>query len=59
MSNNAIACEKKSDHPMLAVSIGNTTYLVGIHFNEAAKETIDDKLKRLICKDVQKQKTVS
>lgn len=59
MPDNAIANEKKTDHLMLAIPIGNTTYMVGIHFNEAAKETIDDKLKRLIRKDVQKLKTVS
>ena len=32
---------------------GNTTFLVGLHFNEASKETLDDKLKKLIRKDVE------
>lgn len=59
MSENSIISENKAIHPMLAIPIGNTTYMVGIHFNEATKETLDDKLKRLICKDVLKLKTVS
>lgn len=32
---------------------GNTTFLVGLHFSEVSKETLDDKLKRLIRKDVE------
>ena len=59
MPDNTIVSDNRTAHPMLAVPIGNTTYMVGIHFNEAAKETLDDKLKRLIRKDVQMMKTVS
>ena len=32
---------------------GSTTFLVGLHFSESCKETLDDKLKRLIRKDVE------
>ena len=28
--------------------IGNTTYVVRVHFSETAKETLEDKIKRLI-----------
>ena len=35
------------------VKSGNTTFLVGLHFSEASKETLDDKLKKLIRKDVE------
>jgi hypothetical protein len=28
--------------------IGNTTYVVRVHFNETAKETLEDKIKRLV-----------
>ena len=31
--------------------IGNTTYKVQIHFNETAKETMEDKILRLIRND--------
>lgn len=29
--------------------IGNTTYLVGVFFNNAKKVTIEDRMKNLIC----------
>lgn len=32
---------------------GNMTFLVGLHFSESCKETLEDKLKRLIRKDVE------
>lgn len=32
---------------------GNTTFLVGLHFSESSKETLEDNLKRLIRKDVE------
>ena len=32
---------------------GNTTFLVGLHFSESCKETLEDKLKRLVRKDVE------
>ncbi|MBQ3255842.1 MAG: transposon-encoded TnpW family protein [Oscillospiraceae bacterium] len=28
--------------------IGNTTYVVRVHFSETAKETLEDKIKRLV-----------
>ena len=30
---------------------GNTTFLVGLHFSKDSRETLDDKLKKLIRKD--------
>ena len=36
--------------------IGNTTYIVGVHFSKTSKETIDDKIERLIIQDLEKQK---
>ena len=38
--------------PVLIRKIGNTTYMVGIHFSQASKETMDDKLLRLIKNDI-------
>lgn len=43
------------DHtPRTSMRIGKTTYLVGIHFNPDAKETINDKVKRMIINDVKR-----
>ena len=38
-------------------TIGKTTYLVRVHFNEDATENMQDMIKRLIARDV-KQKAV-
>lgn len=38
--------------------IGQTTYRVGIHFNKASCETMDDKIIRLVRNDVTTGKVV-
>ena len=35
-----------------SVKIENTTYMVGVHFSRTAKDTLEDKMKRLIQDDV-------
>ena len=32
--------------------MGNTTYLVSVHFSQTSKDTLDDKMKRLMRDDV-------
>ena len=39
--------------PLLKTTIGKITYLVGIHFSEDSKETMADKIDRLIRRDLQ------
>ena len=34
--------------------IGKTTYIVRVHFSETAKETMEDKIKRLLREEVRK-----
>ncbi len=34
------------------VKIENTTYVVGVHFSKTAKDTLEDKMKRLMLEDV-------
>jgi hypothetical protein len=34
--------------PMLKKEIDGMTYVVGIHFSERSKETLEDKIKRMI-----------
>ena len=31
--------------------IGNTTYLIGVFFNNAKKVTVEDRMKNLICQE--------
>lgn len=38
--------------PILVRKIGKTTYMVGIHFSQTSKETMDDKVLRLIKNDI-------
>lgn len=44
---------KKTNTPVaLRKQIGGTTYVVRVHFNEGAKESMKDKIKRLIANEV-------
>ena len=38
--------------PVLVRKIGKPTYMVGIHFSQTSKETMDDKVLRLIKNDI-------
>ena len=47
------ATPEATEQPMLSMQLGRTTFLIGLHFAEKAKESLDDKVKRMIRKDVQ------
>ena len=36
----------------LSINIGNTTFVLGLHFSQTSKLTLEDKIKRLIRKDI-------
>ena len=38
--------------PCFRKVIGNTTYVVRVHFSETSKETLGDKIKRLILENM-------
>lgn len=38
--------------PVVRRKIGNTTYLVRVHFNPDSKETLQDKLERMLVNEV-------
>ena len=38
--------------PCFRKVIGNTTYVVRVHFSETAKETLKDKIKRLVREEI-------
>lgn len=40
--------------PLLKMNIGKFTYLVGVHFNEDSKETMADKIDRMIRRDIRR-----
>ena len=45
---------KEAPQPVMVKKIGKTTYRVTIHFSETSKETMSDKIKRLILNDSEK-----
>lgn len=47
---------KQQDHntPSIIRKIGKTTYIANAYFNENATESIDDKIKRMLRKNVEK-----
>lgn len=56
MKDEICLCEKECLTPAANISeyrIGNTTYIVEIHFNLVCKETLDDIVKRLISRDAE------
>ena len=40
--------------PTVRKQIGKTTYIVRVHFSETAKETMEDKIKRLLREEVRR-----
>ena len=46
----------RQQHPCPTVrkQIGKTTYIVRVHFSETAKETMEDKIKRLLREEVRR-----
>jgi len=48
-----VKTEKRTEPVMLRRRIGSIVYEVEIHFNPDAKETIDDKILRLLKRDME------
>ena len=42
------ANQNDNRQPCFRKVIGNTTYVVRVHFSETSKETLEDKIKRLV-----------
>ena len=53
MSENNQNRQTQERRPHFVKTIGKTTYLVTCHFSETSKETLQDKLKRMILRDIQ------
>ncbi len=53
MSENKEEQQTKERRPHLVKTIGKTTYLVTCHFSETSRETLQDKIKRMIVRDIQ------
>ncbi len=51
-TKNTAPTTTEQDALVLVRKIGKTTYMVGIHFSQTSKETMDDKVLRLIKNDI-------
>lgn len=45
--------EVAPNEPVLIMQRGGTTFLIGLHFSETSKDTLEDKIKKLIQKDIE------
>ena len=45
--------ETTQQDSVLIMQSNGTTFLIGLHFSETSKETLEDKIKKLIRKDVE------
>lgn len=52
-TNEAQATPAAAPDPRLKTTVGKITYLVGVHFNEDVKETMADKIDRMIRCEIQ------
>ena len=49
---NAAASEKRSEPMKLLKRIGSTTYMVSVYFSKTSRETMEEKILRLIEREV-------
>ena len=52
-TNEAEGTPAAAPEPLLKTTVGKITYLVGVHFSEDAKETMADKIDRMIRREIQ------
>lgn len=50
--DNRVPIEPKTQSRGLALRLGNTTYELDLHFSETSKLTLEDKIKKLIRRDI-------
>ena len=53
MTAAAVTGAKPENAPALVKKIGKTTYVVRVHFSETSKETMSDKIKRMLKNEVE------
>lgn len=54
MTQNTMAVKAPKANPTgsFNMRMGNTTYVIGVHFSKESKDTLEDKMKRLMRDDV-------
>ena len=54
MNNTTLHSTTNTPCPTVRKQIGKTTYIVRVHFSQTAKETMEDKIKRLLREEVRR-----
>ncbi|MBS1480405.1 MAG: hypothetical protein HP061_06155 [Christensenellaceae bacterium] len=54
MNNDTIKATRTNNKQdgSFSMQMDNTTYVIGVHFSKTSRETLEDKVKRLIQRDV-------
>ncbi len=56
MNNDVTVTAPNADSPALVKRIGNATYTVTVHFSPTSKETMTDKIMRMLRNEVSQSK---
>jgi hypothetical protein len=51
-NNKAVQTSKANPAGSFSMRMGSTTYIIGVHFSTESKNTLEDKMKRLMRDDV-------
>ena len=51
-NNKAVQTPKATPAGSFSMRMGSTTYIIGVHFSAESKDTLEDKMKRLMRDDV-------
>ena len=51
-NNKAIQTPKANPAGSFSMRMGSTTYIIGVHFSAESKDTLEDKMKRLMREEV-------
>ena len=53
IKENTITTAPAKDTPALVKKIGRSTYIVRVHFSKISRETMSDKIKRMLKNEIQ------
>ncbi len=53
ITEDAVTTTPAKDAPALVKKIDRTTYIVRVHFSKTSKETMSDKIKRMLKNEIQ------
>lgn len=51
-NTNTAKARKAAPAETFNMRMGNTTYVIGVHFSQTSKDTLEDKMKRLMRDEV-------